>query len=169
MSCTRNIILPAKDFSDNYLSCSIYLLSIMSCTVTRLSFCILVENCILYLTSDLNEFHGEDQGSSSWDRTPSSTVTVAKFRRNVSFWIKMVRYSRTRCVSTVFSSLKSTIIIIYNSYNRIQKHFVTTQSNLNKQIGTHNSHLAPSFINCIASVQPLMTWLGASERGSPRL
>ena len=35
--------------------------------------------------------------------------------------------------------------------------------------GMYNSHLSPSFINCMASVHPLMTWLGANVLGLPRL
>ena len=31
--------------------------------------------------------------------------------------------------------------------------------------GTYSSHLSPSFISCIASVQPLITWLGANVVG----
>jgi len=35
--------------------------------------------------------------------------------------------------------------------------------------GITNSHLSPSDINCMASVQPLITWFGANFVGSPRL
>jgi hypothetical protein len=31
------------------------------------------------------------------------------------------------------------------------------------------SHLSPTTISCIASVQPLMTWFGAKVDGAPRL
>ena len=32
----------------------------------------------------------------------------------------------------------------------------------------YSSHLSPSTISCIASVQPLMTCVGAKEFGEPR-
>merc|ERR1719321_866873 len=35
--------------------------------------------------------------------------------------------------------------------------------------GMYISHLSPSTINCIASVQPPITWLGAKVVGEPRL
>merc|ERR1719263_2305624 len=35
--------------------------------------------------------------------------------------------------------------------------------------GMYISHLSPSTMSCIASVQPLMTWFGAKVVGSPRL
>ena len=34
--------------------------------------------------------------------------------------------------------------------------------------GIYISHLSPSTISCMASVQPLMTWLGANVVGLPR-
>ena len=34
--------------------------------------------------------------------------------------------------------------------------------------GTYSSHLSPSFISCIASVQPLITCRGANVDGFPR-
>ena len=36
-------------------------------------------------------------------------------------------------------------------------------------LGMTSSHLSPSRIICIASVQPLMTWFGANFVGWPRL
>ena len=33
----------------------------------------------------------------------------------------------------------------------------------------YSSSLSPSTISCIASVQPLMTWLGRNVLGAPRL
>lgn len=33
--------------------------------------------------------------------------------------------------------------------------------------GMKSSHLSPSFMSCMASVQPLMTWFGAKVAGRP--
>merc|ERR1719393_869743 len=35
--------------------------------------------------------------------------------------------------------------------------------------GMYISHLSPSTMSCIASVQPLITWFGANVVGEPRL
>ena len=37
-----------------------------------------------------------------------------------------------------------------------------------KSEGIYISHLSPSTMSCIASVQPLITWLGANAVGAPR-
>merc|ERR1719163_2430569 len=34
--------------------------------------------------------------------------------------------------------------------------------------GMYISHLSPSTMSCMASVQPLMTWFGAKDVGEPR-
>lgn len=125
------------------------------------------------LLHDLEEFHGKDQGSTSGNGSSSSCIYSMMQHReyvNITFPISKSKstshQSEYPCPNNNPNNNNN-----HHSQKREKHHYFddVPRSPYPNSEGMYSSHLAPSFISCIASVQPLMTWFGDNDSGCPRL